>query len=465
MLKEMAGNEKGERIFNGFFEPPVEFPPSYRRIKSENPLLVRSRGDLMDLQKVNDAYATFVHKKGGSEVIISRRSNSISSKDETTLIQEASSLPGTPRSSTPGGNSTNATELDNSSQLSISLNYQSQRRLSGVTTPVAVGSDDDPESLKKSQLRVPSYTDRCLARSPLLAGVKVSEVSFSAALKARRQKSSEKRDSDSVLSDVSSTTNTTGSDLDTMTSISLKRKGPEVVFVGGTSKTVQQSQVDDQSNSSAGDYGETVSRMFVPLPPLRCLYYDSCDTVSNSDHAPITAIWDLSLRSGINDILPSLLNSITVPPPFPMSVPSPLQLFSRQQRSGRDTPATDESLSRPQSRLNLSEAAKEGESPLASINKIQTSTDSIPIATVRLLKPSEPLFDFQRNQKIADSILVAPSILSMLQSEAKAADAADAAALRRKRINSGIGAASVQRIVDAGLAAPPAGVVGEALTE
>jgi hypothetical protein len=466
MLKEMAGNEKGERIFNGFFEPPVEFPPSYRRIKSENPLLVRSRGDLMDLQKVNDAYATFVHKKGGSEVIISRRSNSISSKDESTstlLIQETSSLPGTPRSSTPGGNST--TELDNSSQLSISLNYQSQRRLSGVTTPVAVGSDDDPESLKKSQLRVPSYTDRCLSRSPLLAGVKVSEASFSAALKARRQKSSEKRDSDSVMGDVSSTTITTGSDLDDLSSTSLKRKGSEVVFVGGPSKSLQQSQVDDQSNSSAGrDAGETVSRMFVPLPPLRCLYYDSCDTVSNSDHAPITAIWDLSLRSGTNDILHNSLNSITGPPPFPMSVPSPLQLFSRQQRSGRDTPATDESLSRPQSRLNLSEAAKEGESPLASINKIQTSTDSIPIVTVRLLKPSEPLFDSQRNQNIADSLLVAPSILSMLQSEAKAADAADAAALRRKRINSGIGAASVQRIVDAGLAAPPAGVVGD-LTE
>lgn len=453
MLKEMAGNEKGERIFNGFFEPPVAFPPSYRRIKSDIPLLLRSRGDLLDLQKVNDAYATFVHKKGGSEVIISRRSNSISSKDDSTVAtlqgSEPTSLPGTPRSATPGGGATLAAE-DSASLIS----NNSQRRLSGPTTPVAIGSEDDPESLKRSQLRVPSYTDRCLTRSPLLAGVKVSEASFAAALRARRQKLTEKRESEASVSESSTVNITTTVELEEKAAMLTKKKGSETEE--GPLK-YSQPLVDEQTTDSLG---ENVSRMFVPLPPLRCLYYDSCDTVSNSDHAPIAAIWDLSLRSGSND---SGNTSTLGPFPFPIPVPSPLQLFSRQVRSGRDTPATDESLSRPQSRLNLSEAAKEGDSGPSS-NKAQT-LDSFPLTTQRLLKPSEPLFDAQRNQKITDSLLVAPSILALLQAEAKAADAADAAALRRKRINSGIGSAGVQRIVDAGLAAPPFGIVGDAVAE
>lgn len=453
MLKEMAGNEKGERIFNGFFEPPVAFPPSYRRIKSDIPLLLRSRGDLLDLQKVNDAYATFVHKKGGSEVIISRRSNSISSKDDSTVAtlqgSEPTSLPGTPRSATPGGGATLAAE-DSASLIS----NNSQRRLSGPTTPVAIGSEDDPESLKRSQLRVPSYTDRCLTRSPLLAGVKVSEASFAAALRARRQKLTEKRESEASVSESSTVNITITVELEEKAAMLTKKKGSETEE--GPLK-YSQPLVDEQTTDSLG---ENVSRMFVPLPPLRCLYYDSCDTVSNSDHAPIAAIWDLSLRSGSND---SGNTSTLGLFPFSIPVPSPLQLFSRQVRSGRDTPATDESLSRPQSRLNLSEAAKEGDS-VPSSNKAQT-LDSFPLITQRLLKPSEPLFDAQRNQKITDSLLVAPSILALLQAEAKAADAADAAALRRKRINSGIGSAGVQRIVDAGLAAPPLGIVGDAVAE
>jgi hypothetical protein len=449
MLKEMAGNEKGERIFNGFYEPPVAFPPSYRRIKSEIPLLLRSRGDLLDLQKVNDAYATFVHKKGGSEVIISRRSNSISSKDDTTVgtlqASEPISLPGTPRSATPGGSMMQTID-DNVSQLSLT---STSRRPSGPTTPVAIGSEDDPESLKRSQLRVPSYTDRCLARSPLLAGIKVSESSFAAALQARRQKTSQKREGDSGTGESSYVVTTGSVELEDKQAILMKKKGIEIE---DAQLKIFQPNAEEHTTDSKVD---NVSRMFVPLPPLRCLYYDSCDTVSNSDHAPISAIWDLSLRSESVD------SSASGTFPFPFQVPSPLQLFSRQARSGKDTPAMDESMSRPQSRLNLSDAIKEGNS-LPSTMKAQL-TDPLPLQTQRLLKPTEPLFDVQRNQKISDNLLVAPSILAILQAEAKAADVLDAAALRRKRINSGIGSASVQRIVDAGLAAPPIGLVGETI--
>jgi hypothetical protein len=66
MRREMARGA----LLPGFTEPPICFPPSYRRVKGAAPALVRARGDMAEPQRVREAYATVVKKRvGGAEIV------------------------------------------------------------------------------------------------------------------------------------------------------------------------------------------------------------------------------------------------------------------------------------------------------------------------------------------------------------------------------------------------------------
>ena len=257
----------------GFAEPPLTFPPSYRRRKSSAPLIVRARGDLESAKAVAMGFSTVVLKV---------------------------------------------------------------KRHSAAADAAAVAGAAPPH---ESAMRTPSYTDRCVARVPLLAGVPVRVSDF-----LRERSAGRARRSRRSLGGAN------------------QRPSRDDSIAGGNALEYQPSFPMNGRTAPNGAYGDHLeadnasAAFFTPFPELRCLSYDECERVAGSDHVPVSAMWELDLSGGSPAVTPvrqADLNAspplpvaaldwwspaslratassadVVMPPPFPIQLPSPLEMLA-----------------------------------------------------------------------------------------------------------------------------------------
>lgn len=319
MRKEM----QGAAVLPGFAEPPIAFPPSYRRRKSAGPpVLVRSRGDHADIGKVRDAYATVVKKTASGAEAVGSVATPISSPiSKPRSMSEGVAATGVNINGDPSMVSVAAADLEAmgegaeagsaaaaaEKELLMPAGAPSERSTTGSGVVINGGSDaigKAEQAIKKSQLRIPSYTDRCLARNPLLSGVVITAADFANQRNRRRSRRYSRKITPQTTAVEESTTS-----------------------AAATARTDGIAAVHD-SHASADDMPA-----FVPLPPLKAVSYDGCDTVACSDHMPVAAIWELSLLPTVSARPLSAPPSVPVASgklrPFatPVPIPSPLEII------------------------------------------------------------------------------------------------------------------------------------------
>ena len=244
---------KNFNLLPGFVEAPISFPPTYRRKKGEISTFLRSQGDHKDVNKVREAFATVVRKTANGEVVSAVNTD------------------------TPNPNNSNESDplLSPSDETNVASTNAVQP--------------------KKSELRVPSYTDRVLIRNPLLAGVPISVDTFNQQRNKRKSRRLSKRlnAATTMNNDITNTLIATVSD-----------------NIDQPSDSVDSSPVRSITKDSV-DSVSTPTPTFVPLPPLRCIYYDVCDTVSVSDHTPVASLWELPFTNSLTGN--TNINKSTIP--------------------------------------------------------------------------------------------------------------------------------------------------------
>jgi hypothetical protein len=326
-LKTMLKNGSA---FPGFVEPPVAFPPSYRIRRQERSALIRVRGDFADKTSVFEGYSLVKMKgkeKAASKLIemerkrsavesVPRRQDAADKQRRHTFADNRNSVKkplkplgdGIKDLGTIGESSQDASapsdeedeEDDFDDDFALERNPDEVRRHSLAATVASAISDGDPK-----HVRIPSYTDRCLLRTPLLAGLPVFTSTFEKELTRRRTA----RFSRSQLA------------------AALKRESKNAasslglaISPAGAHGSVSARTMDLMEPSEEMGSVDT----FVPLPSVRCIYYDCNDTVAGSDHMAVAAVWEMPLlmfpQSGPLDSNAQVEDFIAVTDPFPFAL-------------------------------------------------------------------------------------------------------------------------------------------------
>lgn len=283
-------------VFPGFVEPPITFPPSYRRKKGSVPLLVRSRGDLQSLDALRAGFSTIVRKDKDKE-------------KDSGGGGAAAAAPGSAGSSAEldGGASWPSGGLNGSSRSLLGAGAPSQPGDAAATSSSAALGP--AATARPGQLRTPSYTDRILVRSPLLTGVPVRIADFQRD-RARRK-----------------------SRLFHPTAPGRPSGAPDSVWL--------------QASPSSSADADPAS--FVPFPSVVCVGYDEVEAVCGSDHVPIMAAFELPLWQGYcapAAAEPPLSPSARQLPFSSLVVPGPLSAIAwgpgRSKRLGQPSPQSDQ---------------------------------------------------------------------------------------------------------------------------
>jgi hypothetical protein len=321
-------------VLPGFAEPPIAFPPSYRRRKSATPLLVRARGDYSDAAKVKAGYSTKKVKEGkegkggggggedGDDDGADDGGDAVPQPGVTMAANGRSAgrsggggLPGVPESG-PLLQQADSRRASNASDVSDA---------GGTGGPAAPGNPNAPaakapggNSSAPTNVRTPSFTDRCLVRQPLLAGVPVAVSEYQAQRLRRRSRR-----------------------------LSTRRVGAGANGGGDDGADAHHDDVGaprGQDGPHPAGEADDGGRTFVPLPVLRCLGYDGCDALCVSDHMPIGALWEMPLGPAATPSAPTRApapvgaaggpSSAWPVTPFPVPVPTPLDLVYDYQPEG-----------------------------------------------------------------------------------------------------------------------------------
>ena len=282
--EELCSQLSTGAAFPGFDEPPVLFPPSYRRKRSTVPLLLSARGDWANLAAVSQAYATVV----GSD-------------DVPPLAAAA---------------------------------------VEQVAGSTEAGSLQDAPS---RSLRTPSYTDRILVRLPVLAGVPVLRDDFEEECGGRRR-SAASNSFFGLVADVGATPISTG--VDAAGSVTVVPSTGALDDLGprrGSGASAAWGDADDDTvapqiiATERSRRGLGGGERFVPFPVLSCTFYGDCEELLGSDHSAIRAVFELPLKRPAGGVKltegpDNAVASAAPIAPFPVELQSPVVLLAAANR-------------------------------------------------------------------------------------------------------------------------------------
>ena len=101
LMEELRAEMTWGRLFLGFEEAAVVFPPTYRRVRDGAGVLRRCRGDYADVRKVANGYSTHIAKGGGT--LPGRAALPILAAGASSASQGAGSPPSLPDGAATGG--------------------------------------------------------------------------------------------------------------------------------------------------------------------------------------------------------------------------------------------------------------------------------------------------------------------------------------------------------------------------